>query len=97
MLRKRMRSCYKLPKVDTTRTPGDHVIKSLATQTAKTSDRELARIQSFVLDAMAPLTAVLESEEPTVEDVKEASSTATALIGNTRGWLLQSIRICPPW
>jgi hypothetical protein len=84
--RKRMQIYYKLPKVDATRMPKvDQVVKSLATQMVKPSDRELAWIQSFVL---APITAILESKEPTVEDVKEASSTATALIGNANAQIL---------
>jgi hypothetical protein len=78
-----MRSCYKLLKVDATRTPKvDHVIKSLATQTAKTADRELARVQSFVLDALAPLTTILEIKELSMLDIKEATLSATTLIGN---------------
>lgn len=49
-LRKRTQSRYKLPKVEATRTPRlDHVLKTLAPQAARTTDRELARIQSFVL------------------------------------------------
>ena len=82
--RKRTRNWYNLPKVDTTRTPKlDPVIKTLASQQALSADKELARIQTFLLDAMAPISAILESvNEMAVEDVREASITASALIGN---------------
>lgn len=88
-LRKRTRSRFKLPKVDATRTPRvDHVMRTLAPQAAKTADRELARIQSFVLDSLAPVSAMLEnSERMTVEDVREASSAAAELIGNANAQL----------
>ena len=39
----------------------DDCIKSPDPQTAKAVDKELARIQTFVLDALAPLTAMLEN------------------------------------
>ena len=72
--RKRTRSRYKLPKVDAIRTPRvDHVMKTLAPQTANIADRELARIQSFVLDSLARVSTLLENAgRMTVEDVKEA-------------------------
>ena len=82
--RKRTRNWYNLPKVDATRTPKlDPVIKTLASQQALSADKELARIQTFLLDAMAPISAILESvDEMAVEDVGEASITTSALIGN---------------
>ena len=43
-LRRKTRSAFKFPKVEATRTPRlDQVIRSLAPQSARTSDRELAR------------------------------------------------------
>ena len=83
-LRKRMRSRCKLPKVDATRTPRvDHVMRTLAPQAAKTANRELARIQSFMLDSLALVSAMVEnSKRMMVEDVREASSAAAKLIGN---------------
>ena len=83
-LRKRTRSRYKLPRVEATRTPRvDHVLRSLAPTPAKSVDKELARIQTFVLDSLAPVTSMLENaEQLSVEDVKEASSAAVSLIGN---------------
>jgi flagellum-specific peptidoglycan hydrolase FlgJ len=82
--RKRTRSRFKLPKVDATRTPRvDHVMRALITQQAKSADKELARIQTFVLDSLAPISALLEGhQEMTPEEIKEASSSAAELIGN---------------
>ena len=69
--RKHTRNWYNLPKVDATRTLKlDPVIKTLAPQQARSADKELARIQTFLLDAMAPISAILESvDEMAVEDV----------------------------
>lgn len=74
---------YKLPKVLATRTPKvDHVMRTLATQPAKSVDRELAHIQTYVLDSLAPITALLENSKMPTKEVPEASSAATVLIGN---------------
>ena len=64
------------------------VIRSLAPQSARTSDRELARLQTFVLDSMAPLSALMEllshdTDRVSIEDIKNATLTATELIRNT--------------
>ena len=82
--RKRTQSCYKLPKVDTTRTPRlDHIMKTLAPQAAKSADKELARIQSFMLDSLAPVSAILENvDRMMVEDVRRRHLHAAQLIGN---------------
>ena len=83
-LRKRTQGRYKLPMVEVTKTPSlDPVIKTLATQRAKAVDKELAKLQTFVLDSLAPLTAILEyGYGMSVEEVREASSTAVELLGN---------------
>ena len=75
-MRKRTQSRYKLPKVDTTRTLRvDHVMKTLASQAAKSADKELARIQMFMLDSLAHISALLENaHKMAVEDVEEAPS-----------------------
>ena len=87
--RKHTRNRYNLPKVDATRTPKlDPVIKTLAPQQAQSADKELASIKTFLLDAMALISAILESvDEMAVEDVREASITASALIGNANAKL----------
>jgi hypothetical protein len=76
------RSSHPLPKVPATRTPQlDPVMKSETSAAVKAVDKELARIQTFVLDALAPLTTLLEEEEQT-EQVVEAATAAVQLIGN---------------
>ena len=51
------RSSHPLPKVPATRTPQlDPVIKLETSAAVKAADKELARIQTFVLDGLAPLT-----------------------------------------
>uniref|UniRef100_A0A1X7TAZ1 HECT domain-containing protein n=1 Tax=Amphimedon queenslandica TaxID=400682 RepID=A0A1X7TAZ1_AMPQE len=85
-LRKRVWSTYKLTKVEATGTPKvDPIIKSLASQPAKTADRNFARIQTFILDSMAPLSLLLEQiahERVSVGNMKQAALTAVELIGN---------------
>ena len=52
--------------------------------TAKTADRKLVRLQTYVLDSMAPLTAVLDSvnkgEPSSAEDTFSAVTTAIELL-----------------
>ena len=82
--RKSTRVRYKLPRVPPTRTPKvDHVMRALAPPAATSTDRDLARIQTFVLDSLAPVTSLLErAERMSVEDIKDAAFTAGMLIGN---------------
>ena len=52
-------------------------------QSAKSLDKDLAKIQTFMLDALAPLTALLENKDGVaVKDIQLASTTAIQLIGN---------------
>ncbi len=47
---------YSLPKIASTRTPElDSYMKVELSSTAKSADKESARLQTFMLDAMAPL------------------------------------------
>ena len=63
-VRRRTQSRYKLPKVEAMRTPClDHFMHTLAPQTAKVADRELFRIQTFVLDPLSPLTTIDTGQE----------------------------------
>lgn len=82
--RKRIRSDFPLPKVPATRSPNlDAFIRPELSQTAKSQDKELAVIQSLVLDAVAPLTALLEhGSDMTPAVLRETSLAAVALIGN---------------
>uniref|UniRef100_A0A1X7VYF0 Reverse transcriptase domain-containing protein n=1 Tax=Amphimedon queenslandica TaxID=400682 RepID=A0A1X7VYF0_AMPQE len=81
--RKLSRNHLKLPKVDTARSPRlDSVMKTVALQSAQSADEELAKLQTFILDALAPLTAILEgTNETTVQDIREALIMASILVG----------------
>ena len=82
--RKRTRGHYKLPKVDATRTPRvDNVMQALAQTPAKSADKELARLQTFVLDSLAPVSSILENVgKMTVQEVYDAASSAASLVRN---------------
>ena len=85
--RLRTRGRFPLPRVPATRTPQlDPFIKTEMSAAAKQSDRELARIQTFILDAITPLAAIIDganSGKPLSEgDTLLAASTAAELLGN---------------
>uniref|UniRef100_A0A1X7VB19 Uncharacterized protein n=1 Tax=Amphimedon queenslandica TaxID=400682 RepID=A0A1X7VB19_AMPQE len=87
--RKHTRNYFKLPKVDTPRSLRlDTVMKTVAPQSAQSADEELARLQTFILEILAPLTAILGgAKEMTVQDIREAQITASILIGNANAKL----------
>ena len=86
--RKAARQRYKLPKVPATRTPRlEPFLKTEVPQVAKSLDSDLARVQTLYMDALAPLTTLAESEDLSYEDVKKATMTAVALIGNANSRL----------
>ena len=62
-------------------------IKTEVSGGIKTADKELAKIQTFALDAIAPLTAILEADAKdkdwTREQLIGATKAALQLIGNT--------------
>ncbi len=85
--RLKARRRYPLPKVPATKTPQlDGFIKSEVTMATRNADKELARLQSLVLDSLAPLTHLLEAEQrggpPTWEEAKKAVVAATELVSN---------------
>ena len=56
----------------------------------KTSDKELAKIQKFVLDSLAPLTALLENaEKMNPIHIHDAAASAVELVGNASAQLSQ--------
>ena len=60
-VRKCIRGKYTLPRVETTKMPTiDTFMRSEISVSAKSLDKDLAKVQTFVLDALAPLTALLE-------------------------------------
>ena len=82
--RRRCRGRYPLPKVAVTKSPNlDPFMRTEVSSNVKAGDKELAKIQSFVLDSLAPLTALLEQgQEMSPDEVRDATSTAVELIGN---------------
>ena len=63
----------------------DSYLKPEVPTSVKSLDRELAKVQSFVLDTLAPLSALLETtkkEEVTIEEVTDAATCAIQLLGN---------------
>ena len=76
---------YPLPKVIATKTPHlDSYLKTELSSVTRSDDKELAKIQTFMLDALAPLTLILEvdSEKVSYDEVMDAIKAAVALIGN---------------
>ena len=70
-----------------TRTPQlDSYLKSEIPQQVKTADRDLAKIQTFVLDSLAPLTHLIELDaqghEVSHSQTINAVKAAIELIGN---------------
>ena len=82
-LRKCTWNRYKLHKVDATRIPRVyHIMKTLALKQQRLQTRSWLNCRLLCL-ILAPVSAMPENAERTsVEDVREASLTAAALIGN---------------
>ncbi len=83
--RRKTRSAFHLPKVPATRTPRlDQFLKTEIPQPTKSLDKDLSKIQTFVLDALAPLTAMVEADVDalTPEQLQKATTAAVQLLGN---------------
>ena len=94
--RKKWRERHGVPKSAPTRVPKlDKVIKDrISSKTAKT-DKDLGRIQAFILDAVGPLTAIVEGaekEELTSKTAAEAARMALQFIGNASAQLSRDRR-----
>ena len=80
-------SRYPLPKGTATRTPQlDAYMKSEVWHQVKSADMNLAKVQTFLLDALAPLVSILDFNHRDhhlgFQDSIHANSTAVELIGN---------------
>lgn len=76
-----------VPKVPSTKTPKlDEFLKSELSASCKSLDKDLTRVQHHILDALAPLTAIIEASEKderiSLEDVLKTVKSACRLIGN---------------
>ena len=85
--RKVLRDRYPLPKVPATRTPQlDTIMKPEASPATKATDKQLSKVQTLLLDSLAPLTSLLENhhrgETLDHKRVIQAVRTAIELIGN---------------
>ena len=62
----------------------DSYLKTELSSATKSDDKELAKIQTFMLDELAPLTSILEadSEKVSYDEVIDATKAVVALIGN---------------
>jgi len=82
------RNVYALPKVAVTKVPSlDKVMAAQCSKSTKSNDWTLSRIQALTLDALAPLTSILElfhseTEEISSEQVANAVESAVTLLGN---------------
>ena len=85
--RLKSRNNYALPKVLATKTPSlDGYLKSELSRATKAADKELATISTYVLDALSPLTAIVEAdtkgENIIITQGVNAVKAAIELIGN---------------
>ena len=91
--RKDIRDRYPLPKVPATRPAQlDPMMKSETSSATKVTDKQLARVQTLLLDSLAPLTSILEAHHNgDILDQKEmvhAVKSGMQLIGNANAHLL---------
>ena len=81
--RLKVRNVYSLPKVTASRTPQlDSYLKTEIPPATKAVDKELATIQSHVLDALAPLSAILETKQDVPKETVSTATDAVKLLGN---------------
>ena len=82
------RNVYLLTKVAVTKVPSlDKVMAAQCSKSTKSNNRTLSKIQALILDALAPLTTILElfhldAKEVSSEQVAKAVELAVTLLGN---------------
>ena len=86
-MRRKVRGRYPLPKVAASSTSQlDAYIKPNVPHQVKSADKDLAKIQTLVLNALAPLVSILDlnsrDHHPAFQDTIDAISIAVELIGN---------------
>ena len=86
--RRQLRNVFSLPKVAVTKTPSlDPVMAAQCSKNTKANDKTLAHLQALTLDAVGPLTDLLEklnsdATEIDTDEVGYAVESAITLIGN---------------
>jgi len=79
----KIRNAYSLPQASASQTPQlDNYLKPEIPPASKAINKELASIQTHVLDALAPLSAIVEAWEDTPEQTICAVTVAIKLLGN---------------
>ena len=96
--RMQIRGYYPLPRVPATRTPQlDSIMKPEASSTTKATDKQLAKVQTLLLDSLAPLSMLLEphhrGDESDPKDVVKAVKAAVELIGNANAHMSNLRRV----
>ena len=80
----KVRNVYSLPKVAASRAPQlDSYLKTEIPPATKAVDKELATIQSHVLEALTPLSAILETKQDLPKETASAATDAVKLLGNS--------------
>ena len=94
--RRRWRKQFGMPANDRTKCPKlDTTLKARLPKQCKENDRSLARLQTMVLDAMGPLTHLLELQQRgqlTPEAVTDSASQAIKFVGNASTAISQERR-----
>ena len=85
--RLQIRDAYSFPQVPATRTPQlDSYLKPKISLQGKAADKELAKVQTFVLDSLAPLSHLMELDAQAYKishnEALSAARAAIELIGN---------------
>ena len=84
--RRQLKEKFGVPNVPCTATPQlDKVLRSRVSASTKSKERELARLQALAMDAVGPLTYIVEDAckgSLTAKDNLEAVQTALKLLGN---------------
>lgn len=84
--RRQLKERYGMPSLPFTSSPHlDKVLKSRVSSTVKSHDKEIAKIQALALDAVGPLTRIVEDAcdgSLSAKDNLDAAQTALRLLGN---------------
>ena len=87
------RKPYAFPNVEATRCPKlDPVAKQLLHKEQKQADASLAKLQTLVLDAVAPLVHMVNKGTLSLEQAAEAANTAITLLGNASAHITKERR-----
>ena len=99
--RRRVKAQSPQPRVAATRTPRlDDNLRQILLTAARAMDKELAKIQTFILDAVSPLVSLLEAEMAgktvAIEEARGATTAALELLcdASTRISCMRHEKVC---